>query len=170
MEIDLYRDDGLVHNIVPAVSHIDGTMWVCSYFGNCRYDGRHWRGYYAFETGFPSDFTNYVQGRSANEAWFGTEKGVGVVADFPSDTIVSYTQDRQTLRGKAVVYRSGKVLETIDLERTLPHNYILGLDIDGDDVWIATSHGLAWAIGKGYYPGVRKRPLLGSRPPIVQTV
>jgi ABC-type branched-subunit amino acid transport system substrate-binding protein len=170
MEIDLYRDDGIVHNIVPAVSHVDGTMWVATYFGNCRYDGRHWRGYYAFETGFPSDFTNYVQGRSANEAWFGTEKGVGVVADFPSDTSVSYTQDRQTLRGKAVVYRSGKVLETIDLERTLPHNYILGLDIDGNDVWIATSHGLAWAIGKGYYPGVRKRPLLGSRPAIVQTV
>ena len=163
MEIDLYRDDGLVHNIVPAVSHVDGTMWVCSYFGNCRYDGRHWRGYYAFETGFPSDFTNYVQGRSANEAWFGTDKGLGVVADFPTDTVVTYTQDLKTQRGRAVVYRSGKVLESIDLERCLPHNYILGLDIDGNDVWVATSKGLACAVGKDYYPGVRPRASLGAQ-------
>jgi len=170
MEIDLYRDDGLVHNIVPSVDHIDGTMWVCTYFGNCRYDGRHWRGYYAFETGFPSDFTNFVRGRSANEGWFGTDKGVGVVADFPTDTVVTYTQDLKTHRGRAVVYRSGKILESIDMERTVPHNYILGLDIDGNDVWVATSKGLAWAIGSGYYPGVRPRAPLGGGQPSVPTV
>jgi branched-chain amino acid transport system substrate-binding protein len=170
MEIDLYRDDGIVHVITTAASRVDGALWVSTYFGNCRYDGRHWRGYYAFETGFPSDFTNFARGRSANEGWFGTDKGIGVVADFPTDTVISYTQDLKTLRGKAVVYRSGKVLETIDLGRTVPHNYILGLDIDGDDVWIATSKGLAWAIGKGYYPGVRQRPLLGRQSSIVQTV
>ena len=110
MEIDLYRDDGIVHVITPSVSHLDKTMWVATYFGNCRYDGRNWRGYYAHETGFPSDFTNFVKGRSANEAWFGTDKGVGVVADFPSDTTVSYTRDPKTLRGRAVVYREGKPL------------------------------------------------------------
>jgi branched-chain amino acid transport system substrate-binding protein len=163
MEIDLYRDDGLVHNITTAASHVDGAMWVSTYFGNCRYDGRHWRGYYAIETGFPSDFTNFARGRSANEGWFGTDKGVGVVADFPTDTVVTYTQDTKTLRGRAVVYRAGKVLESIDLARTVPHNYVLGLDIDGDDVWVATSHGLAWAVGKGYYSGVRRRASLGSR-------
>jgi len=170
MEIDLYRDDGLVHNIVPSVDHVDGTMWVSTYFGNCRYDGRHWRGYYAFETGFPSDFTNFVRGRSANEGWFGTDKGVGVVADFPTDTMVTYTQDLKTHRGRAAVYRSGKLLESIDLERTVPHNYILGLDIDGNDVWVATSKGLAWAIGDGYYPGVRPRALLGPSRLNPQTV
>ena len=139
-------------------------MWVSTYFGNCRYDGRHWRGYYAFETGFPSDFTNFTRARSANEGWFGTDKGIGVVADFPTDTVVTYTQDRKTLRGRAVVYRSGKVLESIDLERTVPHNYILGLDIDGNDVWVATSKGLAWAVGNGYYPGVRARARLDGGP------
>jgi branched-chain amino acid transport system substrate-binding protein len=170
MEIDLYRDDGLIHNITTAASHVDGAMWVSTYFGNCRYDGRHWRGYYAFETGFPSDFTNFARGRSANEGWFGTDKGMGVVADFPTDTIVSYTQDLKTHRGRAVVYRSGKILETIDMERSLPHNYILGLDIDGDDVWVATSKGLGWAVGKGYYAGVRRRALLGHRPLNVQAI
>jgi ABC-type branched-subunit amino acid transport system substrate-binding protein len=157
MEIDLYRDDGLVHVITTAASKVDGAMWVSTYFGNCRYDGRHWRGYYAFETGFPSDFTNFVRARSANEAWFATDKGMGVVADFPTDTVVSYTRDPQTLRGRAVVYRAGKVLESVDMPRAAPHNYILGVDIDGPDVWVATSKGLGWAIGSGYYAGLRRR-------------
>ena len=155
MEIDLYRDDGIVHVITPSVSHLDKTMWVATYFGNCRYDGRNWRGYYAHETGFPSDFTNFVKGRSANEAWFGTDKGVGVVADFPSDTTVSYTRDPKTLRGRAVVYREGKPLRVFDMDKGIPHNYILGLDIDGNDVWVATSKGLGWGIGKGYYAGLK---------------
>ncbi len=156
MEIDLYRDDGLIHNITTAAHHVDGTMWVSTYFGNCRYDGRHWRGYYAFETGLPSDFTNFVRARSANEAWFATDKGMGVVADFPSDTVVSYTRDPKTLAGKAVVYRGGKVLRTVAMEKSVPHNYILGVDIDGNDVWVASSKGLGWAIGDGYYPGLRR--------------
>ena len=130
-------------------------MWVATYFGNSRYDGRHWRGYYAHETGFPSDFTNYVKGRSANEAWFGTDKGVGVVADYPSDTTISYTRDPKTLRGRAVVYRQGKPLRVFDMEKCIPHNYILGLDTDGNDIWVATSKGLGWGIGKGYYPGLK---------------
>ncbi|MGA2621109.1 MAG: ABC transporter substrate-binding protein [Thermoguttaceae bacterium] len=157
MEIDLYRDDGLVHVITTAASHVDGVMWVSTYFGNSRYDGRHWRGLYAHETGFPSDFTNFVRARSANEAWFATDKGLGVVADFPTDTVVSYTRDPQTLRGRAVVYRGGKVLEAVDMDRAVPHNYVLGVDIDGHDVWVATSKGLGWAIGDGYYAGVQKR-------------
>jgi ABC-type branched-subunit amino acid transport system substrate-binding protein len=165
MEIDLYRDDGLVHVITTAAHHVEDAMWVSTYFGNCRYDGRHWRGYYAQETGLPSDFTNFVRARSSTEAWFATDKGLGVVADFPSDTVVSYTRDPKTLRGRAVVYRAGKMLASVDMERAVPHNYILGVDIDGKDVWVATSKGLGWAIGGDYYPGLRRRPCsAGIRP------
>jgi hypothetical protein len=156
MEIDLYRDDGIVHVIIPSASHVDDTLWLASYFGNCRYDGRHWRGFYAHETGIPSDFTNVAGGRGANEGWFGTDKGVGVVADFPTDTYVSYTRDPETLRGVGKVYRRGRLLKTIDMEKSVPHNFIINLDFDGDDVWIATGKGLGLGIGEGYYKGVRK--------------
>ena len=54
MEIDLYRDDGIVHVITTGVSYIDKILWVGSYFGGCRYDGRHWRGFYAHEGGLPA--------------------------------------------------------------------------------------------------------------------
>jgi ligand-binding sensor domain-containing protein len=156
MEIDLYRDDGLIHVIVTGVSPADGVLWISTYFGNCRYDGRHWRGFYASETGIPSDFTNNVKGRSAAEGWFATDKGLGVVADFPSDTVVAYTSDPKTLRGKATVYRAGKIIKAVDMERGVPHNFIISLDIDGNDAWVGTGKGLGWAIGSGYYPGLRK--------------
>ena len=93
MEIDLYRDDGIVHVIVTGASHVEDSLWISTYFGNCRYDGRHWRGFYAHETGIPSDFTNVAKGRSSAEGWFGTDKGLGVVADFFTDTYVAYTRD-----------------------------------------------------------------------------
>ena len=75
MEIDLYRDDGIMHVIVTGVSPAEDVLWLSSYFGYCRYDGRHWRGIYAQETGLPSDFTNNVKARSANECWFAHDKG-----------------------------------------------------------------------------------------------
>ena len=156
MEIDLYRDDGIVHVIVTGASHVDDALWISTYFGNCRYDGRAWRGFYADETGIPSDFTNNVKGRSSHEAWFATDKGLGVVADFPTDTVVAYTRDPKTLRGKAVVYRGGKPLKTIDMEKGVPHNFIINVEIDGNDAWVATGKGLGWAIGDGYYRGLKK--------------
>ncbi len=161
MEIDLYRDDGIVHVIVTGASHVEDSLWISTYFGNCRYDGRHWRGFYADETGIPSDFTNAAKGRSSAEGWFGTDKGLGVVADFFTDTYVAYTRDPKTLRGKAQVFRRGKVLKTIDMDRAVPHNYVINIDFDGNDAWVATAKGLGWAIGDGYYKGVR-RP--GSSP------
>jgi len=157
MEIDLYRDDGIVHVITTGTSYVEGILWVSSYFGMCRYDGRHWRGYYAHETGLPSDFGNAVKGRSAHEAWFSTDKGLGVLADFPTDTWVTYTRDAKTVAGKAVISRGKKVLKTVNLQKSLPHNYVLWVEIDGDDAWVGTSKGLGWAVGSGYYEGLKAR-------------
>jgi len=157
MEIDLYRDDGLVHVITTDVSHVDDILWVSTYFGMSRYDGRHWRGYYAGETGLPSDFGNGVAGRSANEAWFATDKGLGVLADFETDTWVTYTSDHDAHTGKAVVQRGPEVLAEIEAPMSLPHNYVLWTEFDGHDAWLGTSKGLGYAIGRGYYPGLRTR-------------
>ncbi len=159
MEIDLYRDDGVVHVITTGVSYVDSILWVSSYFGMCRYDGRHWRGYYEHETGLPSDFGNAVKGRNANEAWFATDKGVGVVTDFASDTWVTYTMDPNTHEGNAVVSRNTEVLERVRSPHGIPHNYALWVEFDGNDVWVGTSKGLGHAKGNGYYPGLKDRPL-----------
>jgi ligand-binding sensor domain-containing protein len=159
MEIDLYRDDGIVHVITTGTSAIDGALWVSTYFGVCRYDGRHWRGFYAHESGLPSDFANAVAGRNAQEAWFATDKGLGVLADFETDTWVTYTRDPREKRGHAVVSRGTEVLEVVESELNLPHNYVLWVALDGKDAWIGTSKGLGWAVGPDYYPGLKQRPV-----------
>ncbi len=152
MEIDLYRDDGIVHVITTSNSYAEGILWISTYFGMSRYDGRHWRGYYEHETGLPSDFGNAVKGRSADEAWFATDRGVGVVTDFESDTWVTYTMDPRSKRGKAVVQRGKEIVKTLDLDRCIPHNHTLAVEFDDKDVWVGTSKGLARGVGKGYYP------------------
>ena len=155
MEIDLYRDDGIVHVITTGASYVEDVLWVSSYFGVCRYDGRHWRGYFSHDSGLPSNFLNNLVGRSANEAWFCSDKGLGVIVDFPTNTWVTYTTDQGAGRGKAVVTRDTTVLAEIETMPNLPHNFVLCAGIDGDDAWVGTSKGLAHAIGRGYYPGMR---------------
>lgn len=158
MEIDLYRDDGIVHVIVTAASPADDVVWVSSYFGVCRYDGRHWRGFYNQDSGLASDFNNNAKGRSADEAWFATDKGASAITDFKTNTWVTYTRDAKGKGGKAVVMRDRDVLETVELPAGIPHNFIINYDIDGNDIWMATAKGLGWGIGEGYYPGLKERP------------
>ena len=163
MEIDLYRDDGIVYVITTGVSYVDRALWVTTYFGACRYDGRHWRGFFAHESGLPSDFNNAVKGRSANEAWFCTDQGVGVMADFPSDTWVTYVTNGKNHTGKAIIQRGTKVIKEVETGPNLAHNYALWADFDGNDVWIGTSKGLSHAIGDRYYAGLRPAPAATSR-------
>jgi ligand-binding sensor domain-containing protein len=158
METVLYRDDGIVHVITTGVSYVEQVLWVSTYFGMCRYDGRNWRGLFAHETGLPSDFTNNVKARSANECWFANDKGLGVMADFPTETVVTYTRDQTTLRGKAEIFRKGELLKTVDMERAVPHSFIIAIEHDGNDSWVGTGKGLGWAKGTGFYPGVQKNP------------
>jgi len=155
MEIDLYRDDGIVHVITTGVSYIEDTLWVSTYFGASRYDGRHWRGYFKKDSGAPSDFYNAIKARSANEAWFSTDKGVGVVADFPTDTWVVYTSDHAAGTGQAVITRGSEVIEIVETPPNITHNYVLWTELDGDDVWIGTAKGLAHGVGEGYFAGLR---------------
>ncbi|WP_321475874.1 hypothetical protein [uncultured Paludibaculum sp.] len=158
MEIDLYRDDGIVHVITTQANYIDKVLWVSTYFGVCRYDGRNWRGYYNKDSGNPSDFNNNLKARSGNEAWFATDKGVGAIMDVATNTWVTYTRDPKSKTGKAVVTRDKTVLETVEMGLNLTHNYILAIDVEDNDVFVATSKGLAWGVGDGYYGGLRERP------------
>jgi hypothetical protein len=161
MEIDLYRDDGINHVIVTGASPAGDVFWVSTYFGGSRYDGRHWRGYAEQEGGLPSDFNNNIKARSAQEALFCSDKGLGIVVDGPADpaTWVAYTRDPETGRGRAKVTVGGKVVENVDMEVGVPHSFTIAADADGDDIWVGTSKGLGWGIGDGYYPGTKERPL-----------
>ncbi len=155
MEIDLYRDDGLVHVITTGASYIEKVLWVSTYFGCSRYDGRHWRGYFDHDCGLPSNFNNNVRGRSAYEAWFCTDKGLGACMDSESDTWVTYRSDGEKHTGKAVIQRAHDILKTVDTGYNIPHNFQICVEFDGPDVWAGTSKGLGHGIGDGYYARLR---------------
>ncbi len=158
MEIDLYRDDGIVHVITTGANYVDNVLWVSSYFGVCRYDGRNWRAFYNMDSGLPSDFNNNLRARSGREAWFASDKGLGAIMDAETNTWVAYTRDPKSDTGKAVVTRDKTVLETVEMGLNLPHNFIISVDVDGRDVFVGTAKGLAWGIGESYYSGLRERP------------
>ena len=155
MEIDLYRDDGLVHVITTGASYVDKILWVSTYFGCNRYDGRHWRGYFDHDCGLPSNFNNNLKARSGQEAWFCTDKGAGACMDAETDTWVAYTSDGKNHTGKALIKRGHDIIKTVDTGYNVPHNFIICVDFDGNDVWVGTSKGVGHGIGDGYYPRLR---------------
>ena len=70
-------------------------------------------------------------------------------------------EPRRQARAQAVVTRGTQTLETVQTESGIPHNYVLWVELDGNDVWVGTPKGLAGAVGAGYYPGLGERPRLG---------
>ena len=156
MEIDLYRDDGLVHVITTSASYIDNVLWASTYFGLSRYDGRNWRGYMDHDSGLPSNFINLSVGQSADCSYNCTDKGLGVLVDFASDTWVTYrrTSPEDKFWSAQIMY-GNQVIRTIPTNLDLPNDFTICVEFMNNDVWIGTGHGLARGIGKGFYPGLK---------------
>ncbi len=155
MEIDLYRDDGNVHVITTGANFVEKTLWISSYFGCARYDGRHWRGYFDHDSGLPSNFNNNIRARSAQECWFAGDKGAGACMDAATDIWVAYKSDGKNRTGTATIKRGAEVLKVVDTGYSIPQNFIIAIDFDGPDVWIGTSKGVGRGLGDGYYPRLR---------------
>lgn len=155
MEIDLFRDDGLIHVITTGVAYESGILWASTYFGLSRYDGRHWRGYMDHDSGLASLFINFVNARG-EEGWVCTDKGLSVLMDFPTDTWVTYKKNEHDDNGTATISRGKEPVKTLPTRGAIPHNFVLCADFQEEDVWIGTSKGLARGIGKGRWIGLKR--------------
>jgi hypothetical protein len=156
MEIDLYRDDGLIHVITTAASSKDGVLWASTYFGLSRYDGRNWRGYSDHDSGLFSSFINFTRARSGNADYNCTDQGLAVMADFPSDMWVTYKRDTEdAATWTAHVLVGSQEVKAVPTNLDLPNHFVINTAFMGNDVWIGTGHGLARGIGKGFYQGIR---------------
>jgi ligand-binding sensor domain-containing protein len=142
-EIVVLKDQGLIHDITSSVSYVGGIVWVSTYFGDSRYDGRYWHNFMTKDSGLPSNFTNSVKGVDANRAWFCTDKGLA----YYDGTNWAVYRPSLTDGKPEMLVRDAAGNETPVAVTTAPaHNYILGIDFQGKDIWVATAKGLSHGI------------------------
>lgn len=142
-EMVVLKDQGLIHEITTSVSYVDNVVWVATYFGDSHYDGRHWHNFLTKDSGLPSNFTNTVKGIDRNRAWFGTDRGL---AYFDGTNWAVYTPALDTGKPQMTVCDAQGKVTAIPVETAPAHNYILGIDFQGRDLWVATAKGLSHGI------------------------
>ncbi|MBN2349159.1 MAG: hypothetical protein JXJ22_09995 [Bacteroidales bacterium] len=138
MEIDLFPDDGVVHDITTAVSYADDILWVATYFGLSRYDGTRWKGFFDHDSGLASNFINNLRAIGP-VVFLCTDKGL---SSFNGESWVTYKKDENGTSGK-VIYRKGDDITENTAPTAIAHNFVIGVDVKGDDIWVATSKGVS---------------------------
>jgi ligand-binding sensor domain-containing protein len=142
-EMVVLKDQGLIHEITTSVSYIDNVVWVATYFGDSHYDGRYWHNFLTKDSGLPSNFTNAVRGLDRNRAWFGTDKGL---AYYDGTNWAVYRPALDTGKPEMTVRDAAGHVTQIPVDTAPAHNYILGIDFQGRDLWVATAKGLSHGI------------------------
>jgi ligand-binding sensor domain-containing protein len=142
-EMVLFKDQGLIHEIVTSVSYVDNIVWAATYFGDSRYDGRYWHNFLTKDSGLPSNFTNFVKGLDANRAWFGTDKGL---AYYDGRNWAVYRPSLKDGKPEMTVRDANGTVTPVQVTSAPAHNYILGIDFQGEDIWVATAKGLSHGI------------------------
>jgi ligand-binding sensor domain-containing protein len=142
-EMVLFKDQGLIHEITTSVSYVDKIVWVATYFGASRYDGRNWHNFLQKDSGLPSNFLNFIKGVDANRAWFCTDKGL---AYFDGMNWAVYRPALDTHRPEMLVRDADGTTSSMAVDTAPAHNYVLAIDFQGNDVWVATAKGLSHGI------------------------
>ncbi len=142
-ELVLFKDQGLIHEITSSVSYVDNVLWVSTYFGDSRYDGRYWHNFLTKDSGLPSNFTNVVKGVDANHAWFCTDKGL---AYYDGKNWAVYRPSLTTGKPEMMVRDAQGHVTEVPVTTAPAHNYINNIDFQGGDIWVATSKGLSHGI------------------------
>lgn len=142
-EMVLARDQGLIHEIVSSVSYVDNILWVATSFGDSRYDGRNWRNFLMKDSGLPSNFTNFVKGVDGQRAWFCTDKGL---AYYDGMNWAVYRPSLKDGKPEMTVRDADGNVTPVAVTTAPAHPYILGIDFQGGDIWVATAKGLSHGI------------------------
>jgi ligand-binding sensor domain-containing protein len=91
----------------------------------------------------PSNFLNQVKAIDANRAWFSTDKGL---AYYDGTNWAVYRPALDTHKPEMLVRDSAGTVKKVVVQSAPAHNYVLGADLQGDDLWVATAKGLSHGI------------------------
>jgi ligand-binding sensor domain-containing protein len=78
-----------------------------------------------------------------SHAWFATDKGL---AYYDGMNWAVYRPALDTGKPEMLIRDSQGVLSQVAVETAPAHHYILGVDFQGDDLWVATASGLSHGI------------------------
>ncbi|MBI4664710.1 MAG: hypothetical protein HY735_38470 [Verrucomicrobia bacterium] len=138
---DLVPDDGPINDITSWLTWEDGILWQSTYFGLARYDGTRWRTWVERKTPLVSNFINFVWPHR-RVAWIGTDRGVSVT---DGTCWVNYLVNEKR-EGTVEIHRPGQPVETRPMATALPNGFVLGIFVDDQEAWFATSDGLSKGI------------------------
>ena len=155
-EIDLFPNDGLVHNITTSPSYEAGLLWATTYFGLSVYDFRRWRGYFDHDSGLASNFINLGRAQpGTHNGWICTDKGLSVL-NYDTNRWVTYKPDKEHHGGGIIeLWNGGERMETRKTKTGIAHQFVLSVDFQGKDVWVGTSHGLSHGVGESERLGMK---------------
>ncbi len=142
-EIVLHKDEGLIHEITSSVSYVNKILWVSTYFGASRYDGRYWRNFLEKDSGLPSNFINQVKTVDGTRAWFSTDKGL---AYYDGAQWATYRPALDTHAPEMLVRDAKGAVTRVPVATAPAFHYTFGIDFQNDDVWVATAKGLSHGI------------------------
>ena len=140
----LFKDQGLIHEITTSVSYVDKILWVATYFGASRYDGRNWHNFLQKDSGLPSNFINQVKAHRRQSRLVLHRQGTGLLRRHELGGVSSGARHRTSRRCWCATRPEWS--RTIPVQSAPAHNYILGVDFQGDDIWVATAKGLSHGI------------------------
>lgn len=159
MEIDLFRDDGLVHDVTSAVASAEGLLWVGTYFGLSRYDGRRWQSWGEEDSGLAGNFINALAARG-NVVWIATDQGL---SRYDSATWHTWRRLSDESVELTVVKENGDSPVALRVQGGPASNTIFGVALQGDDLWLATASGLDHAVARERVSlGVSSPPMTGE--------
>jgi ligand-binding sensor domain-containing protein len=142
---DLVPDDGPINDITSWLSWEDGILWQCTYFGMARYDGKNWKTWVETKSPLLSNFTQFVWPYQ-RVAWIGMDKGVSVTdGEFWVNYLVGDKGE-----GLREIHRPGQPPETKTMATALANCFVLGIYVDDQEAWFATSKGLSRGIFAPY--------------------
>lgn len=153
---DLVPDDGPINDITSWLSWGDGILWQCTYFGFARYEGRGWKTWVEEKTPLLSNFTQIVWPHR-RVAWIGMDKGVSVT---DGETWVNYEVGARG-EGIRTIHRPGRAPEVQVMDTALANCFVLGIYVDDEEAWFATSNGLSRGV---FAPYQRPAAVAQARP------
>jgi hypothetical protein len=86
-----------------------------------------------------SNFINFVT-THGEVGWMATDYGLSAS---DRDNWWTYRRDPDTGAGLVTWTPASGTVERVTTETMFPHNYLLGVTFQGDDIWVATEKGVA---------------------------